>query len=170
MAGVLDGCSDVASLDGRDITAGWIRELAAVVGRLPLSDATERGGFGSGLRARLLQIGPSPEDDGGGRSDDRRAAATLVALAGQLQRLIGWAQVAQLEVTAVLARPGVAVPIGEVLSAISAGRRAPLDTPSESGGDPDLDLDLDLDLDIDLRERDLVARRYGETSVCGRPE
>lgn len=71
-ADVIEGCGDVASMDGQDITADWIRDLAAVVETLPLGDATERGGLGKGLRAGLLEMGPSPEDDGGERVDDRR--------------------------------------------------------------------------------------------------
>lgn len=152
----------LASLDSRDITPGWIRELTAIADALPLDDATELGGLGTDLRTGLLAIGPSDDGDDQGRVESRRAASALVMVGDQLQRLIGWAQVTQLQVTAALARPGVAVPIGEVLSAISAGRQEPLDPPSGSGVDPDLD--------IDLRQQDLDARQYRGTSVCGRPE
>lgn len=115
------------SLANEDVDPGWLGELAALVRDVPLLDSSGDSGLGAGLAAAACPSdGWFLEDPDQGRSRsaaDRQAerARALAQLVVQLDRVMAWAGAHQAAAMAALGRPGVAVPVGDLLDAVTQG-------------------------------------------------
>ena len=150
-------CADLA---GRDVDAAWLGRIADLAQALPLLDANSTTGLGSALLAaaaapRLTLDGLVPDPDADTSSAGQRAAAQgLVQLVGQLDRVIAWAGAQQAAAMAALGRPGVAVPVADLLDAVTHGG---------SGGP------LGVDSADTLRSTDFQAHTWQDVSVADDP-
>lgn len=131
----------------QDADGGWLVSAAGLVGALPLGDSTFDHGLAPALEADLTA----------GHGDPGRAvaAANLVQVIALTDRIASWAQAIQTQAMAALARPGVAVPIGDLLELTTHGGRV-----SPDGSDPSQV----------LCDRDFEATCFAEVSVAGTPE
>ncbi|MDQ2847623.1 MAG: HNH endonuclease [Actinomycetota bacterium] len=88
-----------------------------------------------------------------GAIDDLTPAA-LLQLTSQLSRVISWAQATQADVIAAFARPGVGVPVGEVLESLLSAAS---------------DTRVHASYPLQPRDSDLQADTYQQTSLAGDP-
>lgn len=88
-----------------------------------------------------------------GAIDDLTSAA-LLQLTSQLSRVISWAQATQADVIAAFARPGVGVPVGEVLEALLSAAS---------------DTRVHESYPVQPRDSDFQADTYQQTSLAGDP-
>ncbi|MEJ7651746.1 MAG: DUF222 domain-containing protein [Nakamurella sp.] len=148
-----------ASLANQDVDPGWLGELAAIVSDVPLLDSSASSGLGAGLAAAA---NPSDgwfladPDPGKPRSADQQAevARGLAQLVVQLDRVMAWAGAHQAAAMAALGRPGVAVPVGDLLDAVTQGG---------SGGP------IGVDSADALCSNDFDAEKWQQVSVHGDP-
>lgn len=149
------GMDALDRLLGVDLSPAGAAALTAVIGRMPLAAADLSNGLGGTLIRAL--VGTTVE---GGGPSDRAAATVLAAVVTQAHRMIGWWQAIEVRALAALARPGVATPLDQVLSAASSAI-TPASAGIESLGTGD---------ENGLLGRDFEVEHYGGTSVFGRPE
>ncbi|WP_353648353.1 DUF222 domain-containing protein [Nakamurella sp. A5-74] len=131
----------------RDADARWVADAATLMGEFPLTDSTFDRGLAPTLVAALTAGHVAPVG--------KVAATNLVQVIAVTDRIVSWAQAVQTQAVAALARPGVAVPVGDLLQlATHGGRVAPDGTdPSEV-----------------LCDRDFEADCFREVSVAGNAE
>ncbi|WP_353650349.1 DUF222 domain-containing protein [Nakamurella sp. A5-74] len=149
-----------AHLARLDVDETWLGLLASLTSELPLHDSDSATGLGPDLLAAAAAPpsafpGLAHEPAAIGSEEQRRETALgLAQLIGQLDRVAAWAGARQAAAMAALARPGVAVPVGDLLDAVTQGRSGgPLGTDSADA----------------LRSSDFEAETWQEVSVSGDP-
>jgi hypothetical protein len=130
--------------------------------RIVVADALRQlseapGSVAAGLQtlaqfASLDRLGPTTF----GPDGPRLSGADLVYAVQAAHRLVGWAQAQEQRLTAAVARPGVAVPVCDVLETVMSGTTPII--PDPEGVQPS---------DADLAD---PTRGYRETRVCGTAE
>lgn len=149
-----------ASLATEDLDPGWLGELAALVRDVPLLDSNGDSGVGAGLSAAACPSDgwflADPDPSSARSTADRQAevARGLAQLVGQLDRVMAWAGAHQAAAMAALGRPGVAVPVGDLLDAVTQGG---------SGGP------IGVNSAEALRGSDFDAEKWQQVSVHGDP-
>lgn len=139
----------------QDLSAAGVAALTEVIATVPLASAGNAHGLGAPLVRALT--GPTDRD---GMPSGRAAVTALAAVATQAHRMVGWWQAIEVRAMAALARPGVAVPLDQVLSAASSTL-----TPASAGVES-----VDAGDENGLLSRDFEVEQYAGTSVHGRPE
>lgn len=149
------GMDVLCALLDDDLSDSGAAALTGVIAKLPLAAADLTNGLGGTLVRALT--GPTDQD---GMPPGRTAATALATVVTQAHRMVGWWQAIELRAMAALARPGVATPLDQVLSAASS-----VLTSASAGVECAHDGD-----ESGLLSRDFEVEQYSGTSVCGRPE
>lgn len=117
VGGVID---QIAELDDREIDTDWLIDLADLVGvaeSTALVDGARIAAAPEAIAAALTSIYTDPEMLA---DPDRIPARALILMMRHLSRMASWAQATRSTLMAAFSRPGVAVPIDEVMDAVVA--------------------------------------------------